>query len=270
MHGHKLYNGLTQDKTELISAVLEEKIDSVKEIIQRKPEQIHLKNKLGWTPLMIACRYGRTEATIKIIETLIKNGADVNAVNKNKQTALILVSIRAGGFDPSGIVNRISISILGLLIKAGCDLNKQDFRGRTALILVSVHFRYQSYDIFRILVDSGCNLNLSNCDGWTALMMLCAEYTPERFFAIKYLIDMGCDIHVLSKKGRSVLMNVYKYVSDPTEISDLLIEKGATFNGLKTKDEIVHAIIDFWNKCSDEIGCNKKNRSRLTLIPYKK
>jgi ankyrin repeat protein len=71
----------------------------------------------GWTPLLLAAR----ESCVKCVDLLAKAGADLNIVDPERHTALI-VALTNGHFD-----------VAGRLIDLGADLNMQDNVGQTAL-----------------------------------------------------------------------------------------------------------------------------------------
>jgi len=71
----------------------------------------------GWTPLLLAAR----ESCVTCIDVLAAAGADLNIVDPEQHTALI-VALLNGHFD-----------VAGRLIDHGADLNMQDDVGQTAL-----------------------------------------------------------------------------------------------------------------------------------------
>jgi len=89
---------------------------------------------------------------IKKVESLIKQGADVNYINKD-------------GFN-SLIYSVNNIDILKILIKNGADVNIQDTtnQGYTPLLLASSNrfmFPYiENYDTIKLLIDSGADWNV--------------------------------------------------------------------------------------------------------------
>jgi ankyrin repeat protein len=71
----------------------------------------------GWTPLLLAAR----ESCVACVDVLAKAGADLNIVDPERHTALI-IALTNGHFD-----------VAGRLIDYGADLNMQDEVGQTAL-----------------------------------------------------------------------------------------------------------------------------------------
>jgi ankyrin repeat protein len=71
----------------------------------------------GWTPLLLAAR----ESCVKCVDVLAAAGADLNIVDPERHTALI-IALTNGHFD-----------VAGRLIDHGADLDMQDEVGQTAL-----------------------------------------------------------------------------------------------------------------------------------------
>src|SRR5687767_3804407 len=112
----------------------------------------------GLTPLLYAARDGKLESA----KVLLSAGADVNIVDPDLHTALIL-SLVNGHFD-----------VAGALIQAGADVNMEDKVGQTALYAaVNGHTvpasnrpapretddTLSSLDVIRMLVDKGARVD---------------------------------------------------------------------------------------------------------------
>jgi ankyrin repeat protein len=112
----------------------------------------------GLTPLLYAARDGRLESA----RVLLAAGADVNVVDPDRHTALIL-SLVNGHFD-----------VAAALIQAGADVNMEDKVGQTALYAaVDAHTApasnrpapretddtHSSLDVIRMLIDRGARVD---------------------------------------------------------------------------------------------------------------
>jgi ankyrin repeat protein len=113
----------------------------------------------GWTPLLLAAR----QNCVKCVDVLANAGADLNIVDPERHTAMIIALLN-GHFD-----------VAGLLIDRGADLNMQDEVGQTALwAAVDAHTmpdsnrppptemddKLSAWDIVEKLVKAGANVDV--------------------------------------------------------------------------------------------------------------
>jgi ankyrin repeat protein len=108
------------------------------------------------TPLLLASKYGRKY----VAEVLISNGADVNAIDNDGNTPLMLV---AGYHYHRGIVK--------LLIDAKVDVNAQNRKGETALMKGAMHGHA---DVLKLLINANADVDTKANNGITALTMAAA------------------------------------------------------------------------------------------------
>ena len=102
------------------------------------------------TALMRAARDGETQD----IETLLKHGVEVNAMDKTGWTALIYASARG---DSKSVK---------LLLKANADANAKEENGYTALMAAA---QYGHDSIVKLLLSGGADVNAVTKDGLTAI-----------------------------------------------------------------------------------------------------
>ena len=88
----------------------------------------------------------RLNTYLKIIKFLIENGADVNATNKNGETALFKAR---------------NLEVAKILIKQGADVNAKDKYGETPL------FKAPNLEIANLLIKNGSDVNAINNTGDT-------------------------------------------------------------------------------------------------------
>jgi len=100
-------------------AVLEEKSEIVKLLIEKGVNLNIVNNEDKFVPLKLACR----KQNLKIVKILIDNGADVNLVGYEGRTAL---------FDAIE-ATRANKEIISYLIQNGADIHKEDDKGITPL-----------------------------------------------------------------------------------------------------------------------------------------
>jgi ankyrin repeat protein len=94
-----------------------------------------LDDRSGWTPLMRASFYGRTE----VVKVLLANGADVNMQSKIHKCTAIFLACRNG-----------YIEIVKLLLDKWANPNIPDIEGRPSMYIASY---YDFNEITDILVD---------------------------------------------------------------------------------------------------------------------
>jgi ankyrin repeat protein len=150
------------------------------------------------------------------VRQLLKQGADVNAVQGDGVTALhwaathgdaeltsmLLVAganhraaTRFGGYQPLHVAaERGYAPVVGTLVKAGADANAATARGTTALMLAAGSGETAT---LAALLDAGADLNARETErGHTALMFAAAA---NRLSAVKLLIARGADAAIATK-----------------------------------------------------------------------
>jgi ankyrin repeat protein len=186
------------------------------------------KTENGTTHLMIAARGGRVD----LVRYLLENGAQVDARNFPKETALIAAANRQG--DPNGYSPVISPlhtdkdEVVKVLVAAGADINASDANGDTPLILAS---RYGRIEVVRFLIESGAALNHRNRAGETALLAaigILGYYVTnetDKGKIIELLIGAGADVNTRNLDGDTPLI----IVANAGRVSHvrLLLEHGA-------------------------------------------
>ncbi len=185
----------------------------------------------------------------KMVKYLIKNGADVNAVDEFGWTALMHICARG------------CKEIAETLLENGANVNVQNACGGTALM--NACSNGNDLGLIKLLLDYDADVNLQDEDGNTALMILMdhvgnggsfglslEEYVQRGFHtdeyeddseaekieheraveAIKALLAKGADVTLKNKAGESALdliRSQYKnsaYYSHCSEITDILNE----------------------------------------------
>jgi ankyrin repeat protein len=121
------------------TAVENDDIDRVEQILNENPARLEQKNRLGLTPLLEAALDGR-EAILKL---LIRRGADVNAKwddpasGDGAWNALHVTAIE-------GRVNAAK-----LLIRSGTDVNWKSVRGETPLDVAAKNHHWELVELLR-------------------------------------------------------------------------------------------------------------------------
>ena len=187
--------------TALIAAVEKDHIKIV-ELLLKVPEiNINHVDIDEESALMNASRIGNT----KIIKTLLAKGADVNLMNDERDTALMLALHN----------KNIEVAIL-LLAVPGIDVNHRDEDGRTALMLASMNSHTEV--VKALLATSGIDVNLADEDEITALIFAVDEQNAT---IVKLLLRAGANVNYVDNDGDSAL--IVAVDKGDTEIIELLL-----------------------------------------------
>jgi len=126
------------------------------------------------------------DGDIAQVETALENGLEVNTLDANQRTGLMLAAYNGHHH------------IVKLLIEKGADVNKTDSNNRSALMFASTG---PFTPTVTELLNAGADPNIAdNVEKWTAVMMAAAEGQLE---VLKLLIDKGADITMVDVDGES-------------------------------------------------------------------
>lgn len=141
---------------------------------------INTRLRSGQYPLQTASEQGR----IIMVKTLLKHGADTDAVTADGASALDL-AILAG-----------RTQIAELLLAKGAQLDA------SALLLKAAALGVTDRDTVRFLLERGADLEQRNTDGDTALLV---SIRQDNHRLATQLVNKGADVDVLAADGRSAL-----------------------------------------------------------------
>lgn len=136
------------------------------------------------TSLMSAVAKGDKD----LVEHLIARGAQVNAANKDGQTALMLAAMSS---------KEATLSIVSYLVEHRANIHAVDQFGMTALAHAALEGKQ---DRFKYLVKQGADLNAVDKKMTTMLMM---AVIGGNIAIIKYLIDSGANIDATDASGKT-------------------------------------------------------------------
>ena len=180
---------------------------------------------------------------IKIINSLIKNGANIHHKND--------YALRFSSYNRN-------VDAVKFLIKKGADVHAWD---DDALKWTS---REGFIELVKILVESGANIHADNDSA------LFGSSLNGRIEVVKYLVKMGADIHADDDRALMISSNFGR-----TEVVKILVENGANIHArndealnvssMNRHQEIVKFLIqyDLEYYCRNEIGRNSVIECKL-------
>ena len=194
--------------------------------------------------------------SMKIIDFLIKNGADINTTNSYDNNSLIEIIkitdaknlkdqipfinflIKKGiNFKKINLLSTITkadlkltikIELLKFFIKKGVNPNEVDKYNRTALMFT------HNYEIAELLVKSGANVNAKDKSGNTALHCYIELRAPWDKISLKSKIDLielliknSADINIRNNEGKTIWSIINSSNRFRDELKDFLKKHGA-------------------------------------------
>ena len=209
------------------------------------------------TPLMIASKYD----DLRVINLLIKHGANVELQDKDGRTALYHAVMEPWNYrtvrcliENGANVNATTndnctplmiaseydeLRAINLLIKHGANVELQDKDGETALFHAVTSFSTcYTLETIRVLVENGADVNASRNDNCTPLMKAANGCELDM---VTILIEIGADVDLQDKNGDTALHYAvrpydqsWKYTfrtkddpDDPCEVVNALLTGGA-------------------------------------------
>lgn len=167
----------------LVQAVLNDDIDEVRELLQKKPKvNVRDKSENGITPLHAAVQNGNVE----IAALLLSYGAKVNARDTDKRTPLMMIDYDA------------ETEMLDLLLVYGARFDLKDKRKNTLL-----HYAVKNSageNVFGRLLILGLDINAANKEGQTPLMLAVEE---EDSSLVEMLLAAGANVNAIDKEKRN-------------------------------------------------------------------
>ena len=180
---------------------------------------------------------------INMIHDVLNGSIDINSLNNNGQTALILAC---------EYIYMIDENIFQNLIDTHTNLNIQDLDGNTALMSLaegscwctSKNISYKILNIIKLLLHNGINVNMENYKKETALFKCCRYFDDKngKCHIIKELLKYNANINHQDNHNRSVL--IFSISGDSRRLTKLLIDYGIN-KYLKDRNNITvlhHAI----------------------------
>ena len=200
--------------TPLVLAAENGQLEALRFILQHKDKTVNIEAKGagGGTALHVAARKGH----LNIIELLLTNGADINAVSETGATPLVL-SAQSGKLEALLFVLQHKDKIT--------DIDAKGAGGGTALHVAA----QEGYsEIIESLLVSGADINASANDGETPLITAAAHGKLEALRIILQHKDKAVNIE--AKRARGITALHAAAVKDHVDIIELLLTNGADIN----------------------------------------
>jgi len=179
-------------------------------------------NKLGHSPLYIACLRGANEA----VEILLKNNANPNLIQENGKNSILHKAISSSG---------LTMETLKLLLQKTDNINIRDTEGKS-LLHGAVLYGNMYGDMQRIdlLLDKKIGVNIQDKEGRTALHYAIENDQKHCLEIVKKLIQANVQVDISDLYSRTALHYAARHsVSDEVDDGELvkaLFEAGAAVN----------------------------------------
>ena len=146
----ELITALLQAKPELdvFDAAAVGDTQRLREMIHADSALVHSTSTDGWTPLHLACFFGRADAARLLLEA----GADPSAVSENSMVNTPLHAAAAGHH----------LNVCRLLLENGTDPNARQYGGYTALHSAALHGDRELLDL---LLEHGADPSIADDEG---------------------------------------------------------------------------------------------------------
>ncbi len=182
--------------------------------------QVDARDRERRTPLHACCSQEYSDGSA-FAAMLIARGSDVNAVDNNHETPLMM----AAKADSASVVN--------VLVNHGAKVGLKDRKGHVAL-----HYALDMPEIAASLLKHGADPNIAMDDGEPPLLsaVISAGNYPDNAGYIgvaRMLVTYGADVNARGPKGQTALTSALFYDSDcepsdlSKEIAPLLVDHGA-------------------------------------------
>ncbi|HEY0428228.1 MAG TPA: ankyrin repeat domain-containing protein [Pyrinomonadaceae bacterium] len=177
-------------------------------------------NSQGQTLLTVALRRN----SVELVKKLIDRGVPVNA--KNKSGSTVLAEMFDSAYYPE--IDDWKGEIIKLLLKSGANPNTTNETNYDCNSPLMYSAKYGQIDFVKLLLSYKADVNLKCKSGDTALSLLSWNNTPNYAELLNLLIEAGADVNAAGESGITPLMAAVE--SGNISVVKMLLKKGAAVN----------------------------------------
>lgn len=211
---------------DIFEAIKKQDIETLKTLIANGAD-VNAKNKEGRTPIQCVVENYDPEIDEEMIKLLVKHGADINALGEFDAPALVIPAAALGDTEACKA-----------LLDNGADIKSTTNKGMTALMAAA---KNSCTDTCELLIKYGADVNEKNKQNGATALMYAAHDGDTRIETFELLLKHGADVNATDIFGNSALIYAIESVDelyvDPEEayenciqICELLIKHGADVN----------------------------------------
>ena len=181
-------------------------IEAIKMLVQDFKADLNIRSRDGWTPLMAACDSGCDNL---ILEMVLGNQENINAINNYGDSALILACRRA------------NLKTVQFLLDRGADTRILNNKGHSPVIVTCFIYKTSTdrLKILKTLVKYGADLNQSGNPNDKPLLLSILWGDLD---LANCLIDLGADVTVEDGSGNKAMELVLDTIQDSNVLISFL------------------------------------------------
>lgn len=236
-------------------------IKFVKYLLSEKINEVDVKNFYDETPLHLAAKHCVNDSHYDTIELLLKNGADVNAVNATDGSTPLHCLIENSNFKSIQLllshgadvniknskekiplflaVTLNHVNVVKLLIDFGSEVNDAKYTLTPLHEAAALNYGDSYFEVMRILLKNGAAVNAPAINGMTPMHYLIKCGVGSRM--VRLLLSFGANFNLRDRHGNTPLYDAV--CCNQTEIVQLLIDHGYDVNNVYYGRTILHEAI---------------------------